>query len=116
MYNKLNRIKGTFKRKLSGTPDGAGGLGGVVYSTYTTSIYFAPTSSFYGNYGGIRNIESGNFGTNQSFEGSMRYRDAFTPRTTDILEVNGIEYALSNVLDTDFTKREITFKAAKRGA
>jgi hypothetical protein len=116
MYNKLNRIKGTFKRKLSGVPDGAGGLAGVTYSSYTTSIYFAETSSFYGNYGGIRNIESASFGTNQSFEGKMRYRSAFIPRTTDILEVNGVEYALSNIMDADFQKEYLTFKAAKRSA
>lgn len=114
MFNKLNRIKGTFKRKLSATSDGAGGLNGVTYSSYTTSIYFAETSSFYGNYGGIRNIESGNFATNQSFEGKMRYRNEFIPKTTDILEVNGIEYALSNIMDADFTKLWLTFKAAKR--
>lgn len=114
MFNKLNRIKGTFKRKLSATSDGAGGLNGVTYSSYTTSIYFAETSSFYGNYGGIRNIESGNFATNQSFEGKMRYRSEFIPKTTDILEVNGIEYALSNIMDADFTKLWLTFKAAKR--
>jgi hypothetical protein len=114
MYNKLNRIKGTFKRKLSATSDGAGGLNGVTYSSYTTSIYFAETSSFYGNYGGIRNIESGNFATNQSFEGKMRYRNEFIPKTTDILEVNGIEYAISNIMDADFTKQYLTFKAARR--
>lgn len=114
MYNKLNRIKGTFKRKLSATSDGAGGLNGVTYSSYTTNIYFAETSSFYGNYGGIRNIESGNFATNQSFEGKMRYRNEFIPKTTDILEVNGIEYALSNIIDADFTNLWLTFKAARR--
>lgn len=116
MYNRLNRIKGTFKRKLSGTPDGAGGLSGVTYSSYTTSIYFTETSSFYGNYGGIRNIESSKFGVNQSFEGEMRYRNAFIPRTTDILEVNGVDYALSNIIDPDFTKTKLTFKATKRSA
>jgi hypothetical protein len=89
-------------------------LSGLTYSSYTTSIYFAETSSFYGNYGGIRNIESGNFATNQSFEGKMRYRAEFIPRTTDILEVNGIEYAISNIMDSDFTKKHITFKAARR--
>lgn len=114
MYNQLKRIKGLFKRPLSGTADGAGGKSAMTYSTYTTSIYFAETSSFYGNYGGIRNIESGNFATNQSFEGKMRYRTAFIPRTTDILEVEGIEYALSNIMDPDFKKNELTFKAAKR--
>lgn len=114
MYKKLNRLKGTFKRKLGGTSDGAGGLAGVAYSSYTTSIYFAETSSFYGNYGGVRNIESGNFGTNQSFEGKMRYRSEFIPMTTDILEVNGIEYAISNVMDSDFKKMWLTFKAARR--
>jgi hypothetical protein len=114
MYNKLNRIKGTFKRKLSATSDGAGGLNGITYSSYTTSIYFGETSSFYGNYGGIRNIESGNFATNQSFEGKMRYRSEFIPKTTDILEVNGIEYAISNIMDSDFKKLWISFKAARR--
>jgi hypothetical protein len=114
MYNKLSRVKGIFKRKLSGTSDGAGGLSGVTYSSYTTSIYFSETSSFYGNYGGIRNIESANFGTNQSFEGKMRYRTEFIPRTTDILEVRGIEYAISNIIDADFTKKYLTFKAARR--
>jgi len=114
MYNRLNRIKGTFKRKLSGTPDGAGGLSGVTYSSYTTNIYFAETSSFYGNYGGIRNIESSKFGVNQSFEGEMRYRNSFIPRTTDILEVNGVDYALSNIIDPDFTKTKLTFKATRR--
>jgi hypothetical protein len=114
MYNKLNRIKGTFKRKLGATSDGAGGLNGITYSSYTTSIYFAETSSFYGNYGGVRNIESSNFGTNQSFEGKMRYRSEFIPKTTDILEVNGVEYALSNIMDSDFTKMWLSFKAARR--
>lgn len=114
MYNKLHRIKGTFKRLLSGVPDGAGGLGGITYSSYTTSINFRETSPFYGNYGGIRNLESDNFATNQSFEGSMRYRSEFTPKTTDILEVNGIEYALSNIINVDFLNKEITFKASRR--
>jgi hypothetical protein len=44
----------------------------------------------------------------------MRYRAEFIPRTTDILEVNGIEYAISNIMDSDFTKKHITFKAARR--
>lgn len=114
MYNRLNRIKGTFKRKLSGISDGAGGLSGVTYSIYTTSIYFAETSSFYGNYGGIRNIESSKFGVNQSFEGEMRYRAAFVPKVTDILEVNGVEYTLSNITDPDLQKIKLTFKATRR--
>jgi hypothetical protein len=114
MYNRLNRIKGTFKRKLSGTSDGAGGLAGVTHSSYTTSIYFAETSSFYGNYGGIRNIESSKFGVNQSFEGEMRYRESFIPKTTDILEVRGVEYTLSNIIDPDLSKIRLTFKATKR--
>lgn len=114
MYNKLNRLKGTFKRKLSGTPDGAGGLNGVTYSSYTTSIYFSQTSSFYGNYGGIRNIESSQFGVNQSFEGEMRYRDAFIPTVDDILEVNGVEYTISDIIDPDFRKHKLVFKATKR--
>lgn len=114
MYNKLNRIKGIFKRKLTATSDGAGGLLGLTYSSYTTSIYFAETSSFYGNYGGIRNIESASFGTNQSFEGKMRYRAEFIPKTTDILEVKGVEYAISNIIDSDFTKKYLTFKASRR--
>jgi hypothetical protein len=46
----------------------------------------------------------------------MRYRSAFIPRTTDILEVNGVEYALSNIMDSDFQKEYLTFKAAKRSA
>lgn len=111
MFNKLKRIKGTFKRKLSGVPDGAGGLSGVTYSSYTTSIFFEPTSSFYGNYGGIRKIESSQFVTNQSFQGSMRYRSAFIPKTTDILEINGVNYAISDIVDPDFQKRYLTFKA-----
>lgn len=114
MYNKLNRLKGTFKRKLSATPDGAGGLSALTYSSYTTNIYFAETSSFYGNYGGIRNIESSKFGVNQSFEGEMRYRDAFIPITTDILEVKGVEYTISNIIDPDLTKTKLVFKATKR--
>lgn len=114
MYNKLNRIKGTFQRKLSGVSDGAGGLSGVTYSSYTTNIYFAETSSFYGNYGGIRNIESSKFGVNQSFEGEMRYRNSFIPKVTDILVVNGVEYTLSNIIDLDLQKIKLTFKATRR--
>jgi len=114
MYNRLNRLKGTFKRKLSGTPDGAGGLGGVTYSSYTTSVYFKETSSFYGNYGGIRNIESDKFGVNQSYEGEMRYRDAFIPRTTDILVINDVEYTISSIIDPDLTKTRLKFQATRR--
>lgn len=114
MYNKLKRVKGVFKRKLSGTSDGAGGISALTYSTYTTNIYFKETSSFYGNYGGIRNMQAGQFATDQSFEGEMRYRDAFIPKTTDVLEVNGIEYALSNIIDPDFKKQRLTFKASRR--
>jgi hypothetical protein len=44
----------------------------------------------------------------------MRYRAEFIPRTTDILEVKGIEYAISNIMDPDFTKKDLTFKAARR--
>lgn len=113
MFNKLKRIKGTFKRKLSGVSDGAGGLSGVTYSSYTTSVYFAPTSSFYGNYGGVRKIESGQFVTNQSFEGQMRYRADFTPKTTDILEIDGVDYAISDIINPDMQKRVITFKATR---
>lgn len=114
MYSRLNRLKGTFKRKLSGTSDDAGGLSGVTYSSYTTSIYFKETSSFYGNYGGIRNIESSQFGVNQSFEGEMRYRSAFVPTVNDILEVNGVDYTISDIIDPDFTKTKLVFKATKR--
>lgn len=114
MYSKYNRRKGTFKRKLSATPDGAGGMSSLSYSSYTTSLYFNETSSFYGNYGGIRNIESANFATNQSFEGKMRYRSDFFPRTTDILVIDNIEYAISNVIDVDNMHKEVTFKASRR--
>lgn len=114
MYSKYNRRKGTFKRKLSATSDGAGGLSALTYSSYTTSLYFNEISPFYGNYGGIRNLESGNFATNQSFEGKMRYRSEFFPKTTDVLVIDNLEYAISNVIDVDNMHKEVTFKATRR--
>lgn len=113
MYNKLRRVKGTFKRKLSGVSDGAGGLNGITYSSYTTNISFKEASPYYGTYGGIRKIEGGQFVNNQSFECSMRYRGAFFPQITDILTINDVDYAISDVVDKNFEKREVTFKITR---
>jgi hypothetical protein len=113
MYNKLRRLKGTFKRKLSGVSDGAGGLGGITYSSYTTSIYFKEASPFYGNFGGIRKMEGGQYVTNQSFDCSIRYRSAFFPQVTDILVVDNVEYAISDIIDKNFMNQEVTFKVTR---
>lgn len=113
MYNKLRRVKGTFKRKLSGVSDGAGGLNGVTYSSYTTNLIFKEASPFYGTYGGVRKIESGQFVNNQSFDCAIRYRAEFYPQINDILTINEVDYAISDIIDKNFENREVTFKITR---
>lgn len=113
MYNKLRRVKGIFKRKLSGVSDGAGGLGGVTYSSYTTNLTFKNASPFYGTFGGSKKIESNQFVSNQSFACSIRYRNDFYPQITDILVINGLEYAISDIIDKDFLRQEVTFNVTR---
>lgn len=113
MYSKLRRVKGTFKRKLAGVSDGAGGLSGVTYSSHTTSVAFKPASPFYGTYGGIRKMEGGKFVNNQSFDCFMRYRDDFYPKITDILTINDVDYSISDIVNVDFKNKQLTFKVTR---
>jgi hypothetical protein len=114
MYNKLRRLTGNFQTMQSQVSDGAGGVTAASRSGYGCRIYLKSTSSFYGNYGGIRNEEGGQVGTDQSFEGMIRYTDYMEIKSTTVLIVRNQKYTLSDIENVDFKNQWIKFKATIR--
>lgn len=114
MYNKLRRLTGNFQTMQNQVSDGAGGVTAPQRAGYGCRIYLKSTSSFYGNYGGIRNEEGGKVGTDQSFEGMIRYTEEIDIKTTTVLIVRNQRYTLSDIENVDFLNQWIKFKATIR--
>jgi hypothetical protein len=114
MYNKLSRFRANFQTMVEQIPDGAGGVTAASRQGYSCNVHIKSTSSFYGNYGGVRNEEGGQIGTDQSFECMVRYNSEYQFKTTTVMVFNNKRYALSDITNVDFKNQWITFKATVR--